>query len=367
MKPVIVIPAYNEGDTVARVVEQARGSAPVIVVDDGSTDETASAAANAGAEVVSHRRRLGKGQAIRTGIAAARARGASVMITLDADGQHDPADIPAVLDAILTSPHAIVIASRRSDEAALPRGRRNALRMAGFFVAWTGDVTVRDTQSGFRAYPLPLFDELTLRRGGFVFETEVLLAASAAGWPIVEIDVTAIPRARRKSRFRPVVDGGAIVAYLGQRVAMRWVQEAQAAVREVVSVVSRDRRRARHASMLESAAPYADSPGSWALAIGVAAARHAVDRVTGWWCHPRRRRATLAAGATAVAPIVLGAATLECVAGRWLPDLVSPLVDAFFSSHALARIPSTGGERAERSSSLAIADEPLSADPVSQT
>ncbi len=365
MKPLIVIPAYNEVASVARVVEAARVWAPVIVVDDGSTDGTAAAATAAGADVISHRRQLGKGQAIRTGVAATRARGASVMVTLDADGQHDPDDVPLVLAAIRQSPRAIVIASRRRDESALPRSRRNALRIAAFFVDWTGDVSVRDTQSGFRAYPVSLFDELTLKRGGFVFETEVLLAAAAAGWSIVEVDIRALAGADRRSRFRPVIDGAAIATYLGRQVLARWGVELATAAREVASVAGRDRRRARHAVMIQSAALYADSPGTWAFTIGVTACRRAAVRLSTWWRHPRLRRAALAARVTLAAPVVLAAAAVQSVGGRWLPDLVTPIVDGVFSIEALAGITASVEERSDAPSSFSIAEERLTTGPAS--
>jgi glycosyltransferase involved in cell wall biosynthesis len=97
MKPVIVIPIFDEAATIGRVVEHARAYAPVLVVDDGSRDGGGAVAAAAGAEVLRHRRRLGKAQALLTGIATARRRGATLVVTLDGDGQHDPAAIPALL------------------------------------------------------------------------------------------------------------------------------------------------------------------------------------------------------------------------------------------------------------------------------
>src|SRR5437879_12569170 len=95
--PMIGSRVFNEAETISEVVAAARAHAPVLVVDDGSEDGGAAAARAAGADLLRHPRRLGKGQAIRTGIAAARSRGASVVVTLDGDGQHDPQDLPAVL------------------------------------------------------------------------------------------------------------------------------------------------------------------------------------------------------------------------------------------------------------------------------
>src|SRR5207237_882093 len=168
------------------------------------------AAALAGADVCRHRRRGGKAEALRTGVAAARARGATHVVTLDADGQHDSDDVPALLAA--AAPRTLVVGARLYGDAALPPGRAEAIVVAGFFVNWASGLRLIDTQSGFRVYPLEIFDEVSAHHGGFVFETEVLLAAAGHGWTIREVPVRALPRVAARSRFRPVVDGIAIGA-----------------------------------------------------------------------------------------------------------------------------------------------------------
>src|SRR5204862_7056961 len=173
----VVVPAHDEATTVGDVVRRARRHAPVIVVDDGSTDGTAEAAVAAGADVRRHARRLGKAQALRTGVVAARARGATPVVTLRADRQPDPDDVSALLAA--TAPRTLVVGARRTGDGALPAGRAEAIVVAGFFVNWASGLRLADTQSGFRVYPVAIFDEVPARRGGFVFETEVLLAAAA--------------------------------------------------------------------------------------------------------------------------------------------------------------------------------------------
>ena len=226
MNALIVVPVFNEADTVGDVVTGARAYAPVLVVDDGSRDGSADIARRAGADVSRHPYRFGKGEAIRTGIAAARARGASVVVTLDGDGQHRPSDLGRVLDAMRTMPRTIVIGGRLDEPDALPPDRLNAIRVAGFFVNWACGLRIRDTQSGFRAYPIELFDEIRVHRGGFVFETEVLVGAVARGWRVHEVPVAALPRERQRSRFRPISDGVAIGGYIAGRVFVRWALEA---------------------------------------------------------------------------------------------------------------------------------------------
>jgi len=328
---VVVIPAHDEGTTVGDVVRRAGRHAPVIVVDDGSTDGTAAAARAAGAEVLRHARRRGKAQALRTGVAAARARGATHVVTLDADGQHHPDDVPALLSA--AGPRTLVMGTRPLGSDELPAGRAEAIVVAGFFVNWASGLRLADTQSGFRVYPMTLLDEVPAYRDGFVFETEVLLAAVARGWLVREVPVRALRRAGSRSRFRPIVDGAAIGVHLAARSLARTASEAGAAVGEVAALASRTRARERHAMMFEGAAPYAGGLG-WGFMIGVMAGRCAGGRLAWWWRHPRRRRATAAATAALGLPAVLPLLVLSALAGHRLP-MARALVAALYSQERL--------------------------------
>ena len=347
MTALIVVPVFNEAETVGSVVAAARAYAPVLVVDDGSRDGSADAARSAGAEVIRHPRRRGKGAAIRTGVAAARERGASEVVTLDGDGQHSPADLAAILGAARSRPRTIVVGGRLDEPEpdALPPERLNAIRVAGFFVNWACGVKLHDTQSGFRVYPIELFDEVRLRRGGFVLETEVLVAAVARGWRVLEIPVAAIPRARQRSRFRPITDGVAIGSYLAGRVGIRWAREAGALAAALVKPFFGERRRVRHRATLEAASVYAGSPPLWALSVGSSAIQHVINKLVIWRNDPRPRRALIAAQATAAAPILLGLLVVQAFAPRRMPDVVSPLVRWLCSQDRL---------EAERSSVAAV-------------
>jgi len=335
MSVLIVVPVFNEAGTVGEVVAAAQAHGAVLVVDDGSRDGSADVARRAGADVIRHPQRLGKGEAIRTGVAAAQARGASIVVTLDGDGQHSPAELGALLDAARTMPRAIVVGVRRGECGGLPPDRLNAMRVAGFFVNWACGLRLDDTQSGFRAYPIELFDHVQPRHGGFVFETEVLVAGVARGWPVHEVPVTAIPRARQRSRFRPVSDGVAIGGYLAGRVAVRWAIEAGALVGALVKPFLGERRRARHAVTMEQAAVYAGAPALWALSIGSSAIQHVVNRVNLWRRDPRPRRALVAAQATVAAPVLLVLLVVQAFAPPRMPDFVSPLVRWFCSQDRL--------------------------------
>jgi hypothetical protein len=351
MTAVIVIPVFDEAATVGRVVAGARVHGPVLVVDDGSRDDSGALAAQAGAEVLRHARRLGKAQALLSGIAAARRRGASVVVTLDGDGQHDPAAIPTLLEASGQAPRAVIVGNRLAGRGTLPTTRRNAMRVASFFANWTSGLAVRDSQSGFRVYPVGLFDEVRTRRGGFVFETEILLAAAACGWAVEEIAVAAIPRGGERSRFRPVRDGVAIGGFLAGRVLAQWTREARTIAGELLAVFEADRLATRHTAILEAAAPYADSPARWSAAFGAAAVRRAGLRLGSIWRGARERGLGAAATATLAAPLTLPLMLLQTVAGDRLPDIITPLVDALYGE-----APGSSGAQDERRQPRAAAD-----------
>ena len=319
MGPLIAIPAFDEAATIGAVVTGARAFGPVLVVDDGSTDGTAERARAAGATVVSHPRRRGKSAALATAVARARAWSATTLVTLDADGQHDPRDIARLLEA--GSPRTIVIGSRvDASSTGLPHGRGLAIHLAGFWLNWIAGTAVADTQSGFRVYPLALFADLPVRGRRFVFETAVLVDALARGWRIREVPVRVVPYAARPSRFHPLIDGVAIGTYLGVGALRRWRVELGAGARAAAEVFSRDRRTARHARMLAKASRHAGSP-SWGVAIGLATVDEIHGRLAGWASTPRWRRARRTAVATLATPGLLAVAAVTAIAGRTPPGM----------------------------------------------
>jgi len=182
--------------------------AQVLVVDDGSEDETAARAAAAGAEVVSHDTNAGKGAAIATGLRALAGRGVARALTLDADGQHLATEIPVLLRASDAAPEAIVVGIRRK--------AGHSIRALNRFGNWIADVLLHliagralpDTQSGFRVYPVAATLALGVRGTHYDFETEVLLRAARRGIPLVgvHVDVHYPPVGERVSHFRPGVD-----------------------------------------------------------------------------------------------------------------------------------------------------------------
>src|SRR6185295_3405190 len=179
---------------------------------------------------------------------------------------------------------------------------------------------MRDTQSGFRVYPVALFDEVRTRRGGFVFETEILLAAAARGWAVQEVPVAALPRGAERSRFRPLRDGVAIGAFLARRVGARWAHEGRLIGHDVLGVFDAQRMSSRHVAMLQAAVAYSDSPVRWSAAFVTAAARRAVARLGATWRATRGRGSVTAARGTLMAPVALPLLLLQALLGRHAPD-----------------------------------------------
>jgi hypothetical protein len=217
----------------------------------------------------------------------------------------------------------------------MARGRLNACRVASFFVDWITGARIHDTQSGFRCYPVELFERIRAPRGGFVLETQLLIEGARMRRPIIEVDIRPGRAPGRPSRFRPVADGCAVAAYLATQIVGHGLCEARAGLREVGRVLERDRRRVRHAELAGMAAACAGAPHLYGLAVGAESARRAAGRVRAWWRHPRRRRAAVALSGIAATPALLLAVLAHPVLNRLGADLVSPLVDRFFSQDRL--------------------------------
>lgn len=172
---VALIPAHNEERFIGSVVLKTRHYVDVVlVVDDGSTDETAALAQDAGAEVIRHAHNTGKAAALNTGLDRARELNPAALILLDGDGQHDPADIPALLAPALSGQADVVIGSRFIGvESDTPRWRiagQQALTMATNFAS---GVTLSDSQTGFRALSRRAVQQLVFRTTGFSVESEM--------------------------------------------------------------------------------------------------------------------------------------------------------------------------------------------------
>lgn len=205
----IVIPAYNHGVRVAAVIEDAQLlDLPIIVVDDGSTDDTwPRLSAIEGIITRRHDHNQGKGAALITGMRVAEQMSMRWAITLDADGQHRAVDA-ARLRAVIPKEARPIVLGRRRLMAGAPWTSRAGREFSNFWVWVAGAPWLHDTQSGFRIYPLPETLGLDIRARRYQYEIEVLAKAAWAGIPIVEapIDVIYQTGTARISHFRPGLD-----------------------------------------------------------------------------------------------------------------------------------------------------------------
>ena len=185
-----LLPAHNEEISIGSVVLRARQYVDrVIVIDDGSSDRTAEVAALAGAEVLRHAKNLGKGAALKTGFESLN--GDAVIVTIDTDGQHDPADIPNLVKPILRGEADMVNGSRylggnRNDT---PIYRRLGQRVLDMVTNIGSGLDMTDSQSGFRAFAGRIKDVFRFQQNGLAIESEMLADAAAAGLRIKEVEI----------------------------------------------------------------------------------------------------------------------------------------------------------------------------------
>jgi hypothetical protein len=297
---VAVIPVHNEAATIGAVVVATRRYLPVIVVDDASDDESGAIATAAGATVLTLPKQCGKGAALQQGFHKALRCGADAVVTLDGDGQHDPHDIPQLLAAHHHWPDSLIIGGRLATSVAIPRYRLQAIQVASFWINWLGGSTVQDTQSGFRVYPAQLLRTLSLKQGGFLLESEVVIKASRAGYGVQEIPVRTIYRTGQRTQYRPCRDGLTAAVYLFA-CGLRWW------------------------------------PGQlrWLIPLwGISTSREQQYK------RQQTRKAVLATG---LLPLLALAALLQPVLRGWGGDVLAPLIRRFYHQQQRHSVPLQAG------------------------
>jgi len=245
--PPVVIPAYNEAATIRDVVERTlKHASSVIVVDDGSTDDTIARLEGLPITLIRHERNLGKAASIFSGAREAMHRGARGIVTLDGDGQHDADDLRKILPAAALRPNAIIVGARLHARDTIPRPRYLANRFANVWIGWAAGQPIADSQSGFRYYPATVFETLDLRHdraSSFVFESEVLIAAARSGIELAFVPISVrYANPARASHLHPVFDIARIaVMIIGRLAHLRFdARNIAAGVRRHVARTAQD-------------------------------------------------------------------------------------------------------------------------------
>ena len=189
---IVCIPAYNEEIKINDVVKKSLPYADkVIVCDDGSTDDTAALAKKAGAVVISHEKNQGYGATISTLFDYCRKNNAEIMVTLDGDGQHNPDQIPDLINVILKHKVDVVIGSRSlKDDKDLPSYRKTGIKIITSTINSATNLKVTDSQSGFRAYSKEAIDLIHPTESGMAVSTEILVKISNNGLSMAEVPIT---------------------------------------------------------------------------------------------------------------------------------------------------------------------------------
>ncbi len=184
MKPLALIPAYNSAGFLPRLLPDIKNHIPdILVVDDGSTDATATLAKELNVNVIRHPANLGKGAALKTGFNFALENDYGIVIALDSDGQHKPQYIPAFLQAYATNKYDLIIGSRIRDKVDMPFPRRVSNWTTSHLLSVLLRIKIEDLQSGFRLYSRRLLESVFLESDHFELETEIVIKAVQAGMP----------------------------------------------------------------------------------------------------------------------------------------------------------------------------------------
>lgn len=213
----ILIPAYNEEKTIRHIVEGCLTYCPhILVIDDGSNDETIEKIKDLPIVIIHNDFNIGKDQSLIRGFSVIQRMNPKAIITIDADGQHNPDDLPRFIMGIKAKPDHVILGARVIDRKNAPRYRRFGNRMADFFISWAAGQKIVDTQSGFRLLPnsfIQRYIKHAPRDGHFVLESEILITAHRMGFEVVAIPIaTTYEEDARASHYKPMKDSLAIAS-----------------------------------------------------------------------------------------------------------------------------------------------------------
>ncbi len=210
----VILPAFREEKRIAAVVRSVLAQGvDAIVIDDGSDDRTAEEAAQAGGHVIRHATNCGKGVALNTGFKYANEQGYIAVITMDADGQHDPAELPKFTEAFIRTGIPVLVGNRMADVRDMPLIRRWTNEFMSWLLSRTMGQYVPDTQCGYRLYQCSVIPYVSAESERFAAESEVLLHVAARGIRIGSVRISTI-YGDEKSKINPFSDTIRFVAML---------------------------------------------------------------------------------------------------------------------------------------------------------
>ncbi|SMM98428.1 FIG143263: Glycosyl transferase [uncultured Candidatus Thioglobus sp.] len=223
---IVVIPAYNEEKTIRNVVKRALAQCEkIIVVDDGSSDGTIAELENLPIDLIKHTTNQGKAASLWDGFQLALKSKIDFIITLDGDAQHSPEDMGLLIKDRVAYKNHIIIGARLADKASIPTKRYYANKIANFWIAWASGYPIADSQSGFRLYPVKLFEGLkisTSKNSSFVFESEIIIKAAKMGIYSHAVAIPAVyTKDARPSHFQGVRDITLITLMVGKSLISR--------------------------------------------------------------------------------------------------------------------------------------------------
>ncbi len=206
MELCVLLPAFNEGLNIGRLIEEIMRFVPdVIVVDDGSNDSTSQCALGKGAHVIRHSRRLGKGAALRSGFEYILKKGYDAVVTMDSDNQHDPQEIPKFITSAKNSSSGIIVGNRMLEKTNMPLIRKLTNMTMSFILSLLMKQPLPDTQCGFRLIKKEVLSKITLTSSNFEIESEILLRARQKNFEIESIPIKTI-YLNKKSHINPLLD-----------------------------------------------------------------------------------------------------------------------------------------------------------------
>ncbi len=221
-KVLIIIPAFNEEKSLGKLLKSISSIVPrkdVLVVDDGSQDKTAIIAKRAGCRVLSQKTNQGKGLALRAGFAFALKSGYDAVITMDADGQHDPSEIPKFLKSFKKSGADFIIGTREQNLSEMPFLRFLVNKTTSLVTSILAGVRIHDSQSGYRLIRSILIKKINLKTERFQMETEIIIKAAMKKFSIIEVPIKTIYFKKFKSYINPLID---TVRFIKLSLRMLW-------------------------------------------------------------------------------------------------------------------------------------------------